>query len=272
MDDIICKHFGFEDKTIQLEEWERLITNIKHAKYEVKIALIGKYTSIRDSYISVNESLKHAGYALNANVNIVPVDAEGITRENADSLLREYGGIVVPGGFGERAIEGIINAIEYARVHKKPFLGICLGMQLAVIEFTRHVLGFTDAHSTEFNPSTSIPIIDLGTCKRDLVNPMRLGLYPCNLIEGTLARSIYNESSIEERHRHRFELNMKYASLFEGSDLIFSGVSPSGDIVEIVEDKNHPFFIACQFHPEFLSRPNRAHPIFYSFVKHSMEE
>lgn len=270
LDEIICNHFGLITEPINMSEWNNLLKTIKGLKNEVRIALVGKYVSLKDAYISVYESLVHAGYANGVNVKTEAIDASSITKENAKDILGEYAGIIVPGGFGERAIDGILNAIEYARLNKKPFLGICLGMQLSIIEYTRNALGYKEATSRELDDNADMAVIDLGTCKKEQVNPMRLGLFPCTLKDGSKVKEVYEKDLIHERHRHRFEFNNKFMDLYKDSDMVFSGINPDSGIVEIVEMKNHPWFVACQFHPEFLSRPNRAHPLFRGFIKASL--
>jgi len=264
VDNIICKHLNLETQPIDLSEWINIITKIKNSKTDVKIALIGKYTDFRDSYISINESLRHAGYSLGVNVNIVPIKADDITKENAAEMLESFGGIIVPDGLGEKSIEGLINSIEYARVNKKPYLGICLGMHLAVIEYVQNALNYKQAHSLEFCSNPQMPIIHLRNGESTI---QRLGSFECEIKPDTLAYTIYEKEKINERHKHTFELNLQYEHLFKNSDMRISSFSSENKVVEIVELKNHPFFIGCQFHPEFLSRVNRPHPLFYHFIK-----
>jgi len=263
IDGLICEHFGLETEALDLAEWRKMVTDIKGLKKQAKIALVGKYASLKDAYISVYEALKHAGYANGVEVETVAIDSGKVEADNVSELMRGYDGIVVPGGFGERHIEGILAAIKYAREQKIPYLGICFGMQLAIVEFAVNVLGLKNATSRELKQDADLPLIDL----RKNGASMRLGLHPCELLPGTKAREIYGQETIFERHRHRYEFNNKYAELFRGSDMIFSGRSRDEGIVEVIELKNHPFFVACQFHPEFLSRPNREHPLFRAFIK-----
>lgn len=274
VDDYICSYFGFKTSPIDMSEWNSLIEKIKNLQGEVKIALVGKYVQLHDAYLSVNEALKHAGYANNKKIKIDWVSAEELTEDNYQERLKDADGILVPGGFGLRAIEGKILSIKYARTHKIPFLGICLGMQLCAIEFARNVLLLKDASSTEFDENTTNPIITLLDNQAHVVNKggtLRLGLYNCSLKENTLAHSLYQTSNIKERHRHRYEFNNTYLAEFEKNGLIASGINKEKNLVEILELKDHPFFIAGQFHPEFLSRPNRCHPLFYGFIKAAIE-
>ena len=270
----VCKKMQLEDEPNN-KKWEKMIADIKKLKEEnIRIAIVGKYVKLEDSYLSVIESVKHGGFANGCNVHIDLIDSEKITKENAKELLGSYQGIIVPGGFGGRGIEGKIETIRYARENKVPFLGICLGMQMAVIEFARNVLGYTDANSEEFDETTQHPVIHI---MEDQVHiskkggTMRLGAYPCHLLENTLARKVYAKDSISERHRHRFEYNNQYKEELEEKGLICSGMSPDGNLVEMVEIKEHPYFIASQFHPEFQSRPDRPHPLFVNLVKAAKE-
>ncbi len=274
IDDLICKHFGFQlIKDCDLTDWNNLITRIKNLKQEIKIALVGKYVSLQDAYISVNEALKHAGYYFDHKVKIIPIDSEKLTQDNYENVLNVVDGILVPGGFGERGTEGKLLAIKYARENKIPFLGICYGMHLACIEYARNVFGYSDANTTEINPNTTYPIIDYLPGQYEGINlggTLRLGLYDCKITDNTLTKRYYNKQNIKERHRHRYEVNNKYLDLFT-KDLIISGVNPQTNLVEIVELKNHPYFVACQFHPEFLSRPNRAHPLFIGLIENAIK-
>ena len=229
---------------------------------------------LEDSYLSVVESLRHGGFVNNAKVKIGFIDSETITNKNVEKILKEYNGILVPGGFGNRGIEGKITAIKYARENNIPFLGICLGMQMAVVEFARNILGLTDANSAEFNDTTKNPVIHIMENQKGITKKggtMRLGSYPCTIKKGSLAYELYNKENIEERHRHRFEYNNDYKEALEEKGLICSGTSPDGSLVEIVEYKNHPFFIAGQFHPEFKSRPDRPGPLFAGLIKAALE-
>lgn len=272
----VCKHLRLDNIEPKNEKWDEMIANIRRVKDgEVTIAVVGKYVKLEDSYLSVTESLYHAGFANNVKVNIKYIDCETVTKENAENILGELEGIVVPGGFGNRGIEGKINTIEFARTHNVPFLGICLGMQMAVVEFARNVLGITDANSAEFDEKCKNPVIHIMEEQRGIDNKggtMRLGKYPCTIKKGTLAYEMYKEENISERHRHRYEYNNDYKERLESAGLICSGTSPDGKLVEIVEIKEHPYFIAGQFHPEFKSRPDRPSPLFLGLVKAAKEK
>lgn len=242
---------------------------MRNPEKEVKIAVVGKYIKLQDSYKSIYEALIHGGIANKCKVNFEKVDSELIEREGAEKFLKGVSGIIVPGGFGVRGIEGIIEGIRYARENKIPFLGICLGMQCASIEFARNVCGFSDASSTEFNPKTKHPVIYLlpeQRRKKEKGGTMRLGAYLCVLKKGTLVYKIYGKEKIYERHRHRYEFNNKYREIFERKGMVISGIYPEKNLVEIIELREHPFFIATQFHPEFKSKPFKAHPLFSAFI------
>ncbi len=261
----LAKRFNLEPKDGE-GKWEKIVSIIKNAKEEVKVALVGKYVSLRDAYKSVVEALTHGSIANRVKLNILWVNSENVEEE----LLHEADGILVPGGFGERGIEGKIKAINYGRLSKKPTFGICLGMQLMCVEFARNVLNLKGANSTEFDPNTPHPVIDIMEEQKqieELGGTMRLGAYPCVLKEGTKVREIYKKEVIYERHRHRYEFNNAYRELFEKNGFVISGVSPDGRLVEVVELKDHPWFIGCQFHPEFKSKPFDPHPLFVSFIK-----
>ena len=273
LDDIVVNRLGLVTKPAELTEWISLVDRIKHIERSdrsITIGLVGKYVRLTDAYMSVIESLKHAGFYHDTKIEISWVDAEDVKPDMIEEKLSLVDGIVVPGGFGVRGIEGKILAAKFAREHDIPFLGLCLGMQCAVVDFARHVAGMKGANSSEFDLKTPYPVIDLMVEQRkikDMGGTMRLGLYPCKLKKGTKAHTAYKKSMIEERHRHRFELNNKYRKRLEEAGLILSGVSPDEALVEIIELKDHPFFVASQFHPEFKSRPNRPHPLFRDFVK-----
>ena len=265
-----CKHLKLKNTKPQNKAWEKLINNIAKIKKEVNIAIVGKYVALEDSYISVVESLKHGGFYNNTKVNITFVDSEQLKSNNVAKTLSPYDGILVPGGFGVRGIEGKILAIKYAREKNIPFLGICLGLQMATIEFARDVLKIKDANSTEFDTKTKNPVIHIMETQKNITKKggtMRLGSYPCKIKKGTLAYAIYGKENIAERHRHRFEFNNDYLERLEEKGFIASGLSPDGTLVEMVEYKNHPFFIASQFHPEFKSRPDNPAPLFRAFIK-----
>ena len=275
MDTLVFDHFQMETGSCALTDWKNLVDTVAHLKEKVRIALVGKYVSLPDAYLSVVEALNHAGFAQNTEVEIDWVQAEELNEDSVSQRLKDAGGILVPGGFGNRGLEGKILAIQYARENQIPLLGICLGLQLATIEFARHVAGLAEANSTENIPDTPQPIISLlpdQDSQTDLGGTLRLGLYPCELKAGSLARGLYGTDEIAERHRHRYEFNNAYRTILEEKGLAFSGLSPDGNLVEIIEIKNHPFFIASQFHPEFLSRPLNAHPLFDGFVKAALEK
>ena len=272
----VCNHLKLDRYIPDNTKWQEMIENIRKIDKNkiVKIAIVGKYIKLEDSYISVIESLHHAGFANNVNVEIDLVDAEKINNENAEEILSKYDGIVVPGGFGNRGIEGKIATIKYARENKVPFLGICLGMQMAVVEFARDVLGLEDANSAEFDKNTKNPVIHIMEEQKNIDKKggtMRLGAYPCIVKEGSLANKVYGKKEISERHRHRYEFNNDYREKLEKAGLTVSGTSPDGNLVEIVEIKDHPYFIAGQFHPELKSRPNRPAPLFVGLVKACIE-
>lgn len=268
--DVTCKKLGIENRKADLVPWEKIVYDIKNPQAEVKIAVVGKYVELKDAYISINESLEHAAYSLGYKARIKYIQAENLDVES----LKEYQGILVPGGFGNRGVEGKIAAIKYARENKIPFLGICLGMQLAVVEFARNVLGYTDANSRELDENTTHPVIHIMEDQKyieKMGGTMRLGAYPCILGDGTLAKELYESKEISERHRHRYEYNNIYREELEKAGLKVSGTSPDNTLVEIVElpREVHPFYIAGQFHPEFKTRPNRPHPLFKGFIEAS---
>lgn len=268
---VVCRHLGLEKSEANNKPWEDMIENIRNLSNEtVKIAIVGKYVRLEDSYLSVAESLRHGGYANNVQVDIKYIDSETITDENAEEKLKDVQGIVVPGGFGNRGIEGKISAIKYVRENNIPFLGICLGMQMAVVEFIRNVCGLEDVNSEEFNKKCDNPVIHVMEEQRGIIKKggtMRLGAYPCILKEGSLAKKLYGEGEISERHRHRLEFNNKYREMCEEKGLKITGTSPDGLLVEIVEYEKHPYFIAGQFHPEFKSRPDRPAPLFVGLIE-----
>ena len=275
-DEIVLKQFNLPIKKANLKYWEDLIKTVDNLKNEVEISLVGKYVELHDAYISVAEALKHAGYKYNTKVNINWVDSEDLESDNVNlkEVFKNSKGILVPGGFGTRGTNGKIKAINYARTNKIPFLGICLGMQLAVIEFAQNVLKLEDATSTEFDPTCKNPVIDLMADQKSVSNmggTLRLGNYECTLVPNTLASKIYKEEKILERHRHRYEFNNKYKEQLEAKGMVFSGINEANNLVEIIELKDHPHFIASQFHPEFKSRPTRPHPLFDSFIKASIK-
>jgi CTP synthase len=292
---IVFHQEGLDEKIVEklniwtgrpnLKGWERVIKKIKHPRFETLIAVVGKYVGLVESYKSLTEALIHGGIANDARVNLKYVDSEQVDKEGPERLLREASGILVPGGFGARGIEGKIKAIKYAREKRIPFFGICLGMQCAVIEIARHCAGLKGAHSTEFDAHTPHPVIYLleewvdrnqVAQKRTSDTPkggtMRLGSYPCRLEEGSLALEAYNKRLINERHRHRYEFNNAYMDILGKAGMVFSGVSPDKELIEIIELKGHPWFLGCQFHPEFRSKPMDPHPLFREFIKASLRQ
>ncbi|MDD3752212.1 MAG: CTP synthase [Tissierellia bacterium] len=272
---LVCDHFNIKCDEPDLVEWTKMVERSRNPKYSVKIALVGKYVELKDAYLSVAEALKHAGFDNSCDVEISWIHSEHVNESNYKQILKECDGILVPGGFGDRGIEGKILAAKYARENKKPYLGIGLGMQTAVIEFARSMLGYADADSFEFNTESDYKIFDVmdgqkKTGKRN--GEMSLGSYPCKLIDGTKAKEAYEEADmINERHRHRYEFNIKFKDVCQENGLIISGISPDNKLVEIVELKDHPWFVACHFHPEFKSRPTRSHPLLKNLIKASIE-
>ena len=275
LDEVVCRKLGLITYQPDLREWSAMVRREKEAHRHVRIALVGKYTQLHDAYLSVVEALHHAGTANDAVVEIAWIDSEELTEQNLEASLRGCGGILVPGGFGERGIEGMIRAIQYAREQRVPFFGICLGMQMAVVEFARHVLGWADANSAEFSETTRHPVIALMPDQMHITDKggtMRLGKYPCVLAENTRSRALYGTAEISERHRHRFEFQNDCRSEMQEQGMVLAGLSPDGRLVEIVELSQHPWFVGAQFHPEFKSRPDRPHPLFYGFVKAALEQ
>ncbi|MDL1969900.1 MAG: CTP synthase [Candidatus Desulfofervidaceae bacterium] len=286
LDNKIVELLNIWTREPQLKAWEELIYKIKHPKHTVTIGIVGKYTDLKESYKSLNEALVHGGIANDARVNLKYIEATDIEKDGPEAWLQDVAGVLVPGGFGKRGTVGKMMAIQYARENKIPFLGICLGMQLAVIEFARHVAGLKEADSTEFNPDTPHPVIYLmrewydfrrGKIQKrdesvDKGGTMRLGAYPCQLQKNTFAYEAYQKGEISERHRHRYEFNNKYREVFTQYGMIISGLSPDKELVEIVELKDHPWFVGCQFHPEFKSRPMKPHPLFKAFIKAALTE
>ena len=274
LDDLILEHFGYSNlPEANMSDWEDLIVRIKNLKESITIGLVGKYVELHDAYISVVESLKYAGYEVNKKVNIKWINSEFLNEENYLTELEGCKGIVVPGGFGNRGIDGKMIAIKYARENKIPLLGLCLGMQLSLIEIARDVLNKSDANSTEFDKDTSYKVFDYLPDQYEGINmggTMRLGEYECQIKEGTLAHSLYNKDIVLERHRHRYEFNNELKADFEKVGVVFSGINPQTGLCELIELKDHPYFIACQFHPEFLSRPLQPHPLFLGLIKASI--
>lgn len=285
LDDKIVELLHIWTRAPRLEEWEEFVKKYKAPKNSVNIAIVGKYVNLTESYKSLNEALYHSGVPNDCKVNLIFVDSEKIDETSCEEIFKEAGGILVPGGFGSRGVEGKILAVKYARENKIPYFGICLGMQVAVIEFARNVTNMKNAHSSEFDCDAPYPVIYLmkewyddkteTIQKRDITSDkggtMRLGAYPCHIINETFAYKAYGISDISERHRHRYEFNNEYKERLEEKGLVISGVSPNGELVEIVEIKNHPWFLGCQFHPEFKSRPMNPHPLFRDFIKASLK-
>ena len=271
---VVCECLHLDCPNPDLSDWETMVDNLRHPVSRVRIALVGKYVQLHDAYISVVEALKHGGIYSHTTVEIKWIDAETVTPETADEIFKDVTGILVPGGFGHRGVEGKVEAIRYARTHKIPFLGICLGMQLAIVEFSRNVIGYHDAHSLELNPSTTHPVIHIMQDQigiEDIGGTLRLGAYPCILDKTSKVYEVYQKEEIQERHRHRYEVNNDYRDILTKSGMNLCGLSPDGKIVEMIELKEHPWFIATQAHPELKSRPNKPHPLFKGFVEAAAE-
>ena len=267
---MVCRELGIPFREPDLRDWEAMVERIRAAKRHVTVGLVGKYVQLHDAYLSVGEALRHAGYALGTEVEIRWIDSALLTAENVREQLEGCSGILVPGGFGGRGIEGMILAAQYARERGVPYLGLCLGMQIAVIEFARHVCGWEDADSGEFRPESAHRVIDFLPDQSDLVDKggtLRLGAYPCRIAPGTLMARCYGPELIRERHRHRYEFNNRFREELERAGMVLSGTSPEGSIVETVELRDHPFYLGVQFHPEFKSRPNKPHPLFLGFLR-----
>lgn len=272
--EVVCERLNLTSEKPDLQEWKNLVSKAKNPDGKVTVALVGKYVELHDAYLSVAEALRHSGINLEKEVNIKWINSEDVNAENVDRFLKEADAILVPGGFDNRGIEGKVHAINYARENNVPFLGLCLGLQLAVVEYARNVLGLEGADSTEINKETPYPIIDLMEEQKKLENiggTMRLGSYPTKLKENSLAHSLYGETDIEERHRHRYEVNNEFIPQLEEAGLVFSGFSPNGALVEMIEIPDHPYFIATQAHPEFKSRPNKPHPLFNGLIKAAID-
>ena len=271
---VVCESLHLPCPEPDLSDWTHMVEALRHPNKEVTIALVGKYTQLHDAYLSVVEALKHGGIASHANVHLKWVDSELVTKENVAEYLCDVDGVLVPGGFGNRGIEGMITAIQYTRENRIPFLGLCLGMRLTIVEYARNVLGYHDAHSIEMNPNTMHPVIALMPDQNgieDIGGTLRLGAYPCVLADGSKAQELYGKKEISERHRHRYEVNNDFRKALTENGMVLSGVSPDGRIVEMVELSDHPFYIATQAHPEFKSRPNRPHPLFRGLIAAAAE-
>lgn len=268
--DVVCRELGLETKKADLTEWTQMVSRIKQCRKTARIGLVGKYVALHDAYLSVAEALRHAGYYHNAAIDIRWIDSEELTEENAAEKLSELDGIIVPGGFGSRGIEGMITAAKYARENDLPYFGICLGMQIAVIEFARHAAGLADANSGEFNEQCRNKVIDFMPGQSDDINKggtLRLGAYPCAIVPGSTMERCYGQAEISERHRHRYEFNNDYREVLQKAGLVLSGLSPDGRLVETVELRDRPFYVGVQYHPEFKSRPNKPHPLFKGFIE-----
>ncbi|MBB5022301.1 CTP synthase [Desulfurispira natronophila] len=273
-DEAVLDILGLEHHSLDLSEWKRIVDRSVNPREIITIAVVGKYAKLKEAYKSLSESLGHAGIANEVRVNIKWVDAEEVDRHGADLLLHDVDGVLVPGGFGDRGVEGKVEAIRYAREKKVPFFGICLGMQCAVIEFARHICGIDGATSIEFDSQAKHPVIDFMADQKNIANlggTMRLGKYDCRLEPGSLSHKAYGQEMVSERHRHRLEFNNKYRDELSQAGLIIAGTSPDGTLVEIVEIADHPWFVGCQFHPEFKSRPTTSHPLFRDFIQASMK-
>jgi len=270
LDTLVTRFLGLDAPSPKLDQWEEVVHRLIHPKHQVKIGMIGKYVDLQDSYLSVNESLVHGGIRNDTGVEVVHLDAEAIEQDGPEKHLKGLDGILVPGGFGDRGTEGKILASKYAREEKIPYFGLCLGMQIAVIDFARNVLGKANANSTEFDPHTDSPVIHIMDDQKSVTDKgatMRLGACPCRLKPGSASHIAYDKEEVSERHRHRFEFNNSYREEMEAAGLIVAGVNPERDLVEIVEVKDHPWFVAVQFHPEFQSKPTKAHPLFAAFIE-----
>ena len=272
---IVCRELGIDAPAPDLTEWQKLVERIRHQSKTVKIGLVGKYVQLHDAYLSVAEALRHAGYALDARVDIAWIDSENLTEENIDEILSPMQGLIVPGGFGGRGIEGMILTAKFAREHHVPYFGICLGMQIAVIEYARHAVGLRDANSREFDENASNKVIDFMPGQNDEIDKggtLRLGKYPCVLKENTVIARCYGKPEISERHRHRYEFANAYRDTLTAAGLCLSGLSPDGRLVETIELSDEAFFVGVQFHPEFKSRPNKPHPLFLGFVHAALQK
>ena len=272
---VVCRELQIDAPTPDLTEWEQMVAREKSADKSVTIGLVGKYVQLHDAYLSVAEALRHAGYALGSEVHIEWIDSEHLTKDSLADTMHGVDGVLVPGGFGGRGIEGMILAAQYAREHRLPYFGICLGMQVAVIEFARHVAGIEDADSGEFNEICKHKVIDFMPGQSDEIDKggtLRLGACPCEIQPGTTMERCYGTLEISERHRHRYEFNNDYRQALTDAGLTLSGLSPDGRLVETVELSDRPFFVGVQYHPEFKSRPNKAHPLFQGFIAASLEE
>ena len=273
--DVVLSSLRLENRKPDLSDWEEMVESLRNPNKTVKIAIVGKYTQLHDAYLSVVEALKHGGISCRAKVELDWIDSEELTEKNLDQQLHNVDGILVPGGFGNRGTEGMILAAQYARVHKIPYLGICLGMQMAIVEFARHVLGYEDANSIELNPETKHPVIALMPDQEDIEDiggTLRLGSYPCILAEGSRSYELFGKKKSNERHRHRYEVNNAFRKELQEKGMNIVGTSPDNHIVEMIEIAGHPFYVGTQAHPEFKSRPNHAHPLFRGFIQAAVDK
>jgi CTP synthase len=269
LDEVVCERLGLKVPRADMADWEKFVKRLTQPKKHLRIAVVGKYLDHKDAYKSIYESVNHAAASLDCKVDIIEVDAEDLQEEALDKRLHDVAGVLVPGGFGERGTEGKIRAAQFAREHKVPYLGLCLGMQIATIEYARNVIGLAGANSTEFDKKSPHPVIDLLPDQKKVKDKgatMRLGTWPTVLKEGTRAAAVYGSSEIRERHRHRYEFNQAYREQMEDAGFIIAGTSPDGKLVELIELRDHPWFLACQYHPEFQSKPNAPHPLFKGFI------
>ena len=272
---VVCRELGIDAPAPDLDDWQAMVTRIKNRSRKVTIGLVGKYVQLHDAYLSVAEALRHAGYSLDAHVEIEWIDSETLTQETYEAALADLDGIIVPGGFGDRGIQGMILAAQYAREHHVPYFGICLGMQIAVIEYARNVAGIQDANSGEFAPDCAHKVIDFMPGQSEEIDKggtLRLGSYPCVVASDTTMRRCYGLDLIQERHRHRYEFNNDFRDALTGAGLTLSGTSPDGRLVETVELSDRPFHVGVQFHPEFKSRPNKPHPLFVGFIDAALQQ
>ena len=272
--DIVCEKLKLSNNEPDLKEWASLVERIKNPHHQIKIAFVGKYTQLHDSYLSIEEALAHAASALDTKAEILWIDSAQVNNDNVKEMLKNADGIIIPGGFGERGVEGMITAAKYARENNIPLLGICLGMQIIVIEFARNVLGFEDANSTEFNEKTNYPVIDMMLSQKSVTNKgatMRLGSYDCVIDDNTLAHRLYNQDIVSERHRHRYEFNTMYRQSFVNNGMTLCGHSKNGQLIEMVECSDKNFYIGVQFHPEFKSRPLKPHPLFIGLIENALK-
>lgn len=271
---VVCRELNIDAPAPNLSEWTSLVERIKNRRNTVHIGLVGKYVQLHDAYLSVAEAMRHAGYTLDTHIDINWIDSEQLTKETYEDMLKDLDGIIVPGGFGGRGIEGMILAAKYARENNVPYFGICLGMQIAVIEYARNVCGISDAHSGEFDEICKNKVIDFMPGQSENIDKggtLRLGAYPCVIAEGTTMERCYGSNEISERHRHRYEFNNDYRDILTENGLVLSGKSPDGRLVETVELSDRPFFVGVQYHPEFKSRPNKAHPLFKGFIEAALK-